>query len=173
MKALYHIDVYWDPPLDRWHTMPSFSCMKKSFAMGAWAMLKSHYGNKHVYRLRKGSEVLELLQKTEGEGELMNIYSIVPVDPKTITDPVAPSGPEVRYLTTQVNDLAQERVKINKRMRDLEVLNKELSANLKTTINALIQIESKWNRSSDTALSTHWEIIDLAREALARIRENK
>lgn len=36
---------------DKWIAMPSFSCMRKSFADGAWAMLRANYGGLMKYRL--------------------------------------------------------------------------------------------------------------------------
>lgn len=59
MKALYDIEFYMEAPLDRWSKVVSFSCMQKSFAMGAWAMLKAHYGQTRKHRLLKDGVVID------------------------------------------------------------------------------------------------------------------
>lgn len=50
-KQQYKIETYWEPPLDRWVTLLSFWGMQKSFAHGAWAMLRGFYGGGKRYRL--------------------------------------------------------------------------------------------------------------------------
>jgi hypothetical protein len=35
-----------EPPIDKWHTLTGFSCLRKSYAEGAWAMLRAHYNQK-------------------------------------------------------------------------------------------------------------------------------
>ena len=58
-QSWYKIEFYLDPPVDRWHSIPSFSYMRKSFAEGAWAMLKAHYNQTTKHRLLKDGEVIE------------------------------------------------------------------------------------------------------------------
>jgi len=59
----WHIEVYFKPPIDRWSKMSGFSYLSKSFASGAWAMLKAFYNKDTEYRLLRGDEVME----TEGK----------------------------------------------------------------------------------------------------------
>ena len=59
MKSLYRIEFYMPAPIDKWHTLPSFNCLQKSFAMGAWAMLRAHYGHNYKHRLLKDGQVVE------------------------------------------------------------------------------------------------------------------
>ena len=59
MRSLYRIEHYMEAPLDRWAKNVSFDCMQKSFAMGAWAMLKAHYNHSRRHRLVKDNEVIE------------------------------------------------------------------------------------------------------------------
>jgi hypothetical protein len=47
---LYRIEIY-SKALDKWMSLVSFSCMRKTFADGAWSMLKAHYGENKEYRL--------------------------------------------------------------------------------------------------------------------------
>lgn len=54
----YHIDFYMPPPIDKWHVLTGFSCIRRSYAEGAWAMLRAHYNQKQKHRLRKGQEVI-------------------------------------------------------------------------------------------------------------------
>jgi len=42
-----------------WHVMAGFSAMQKSYAAGAWAMLRSFYNHKQRHRLVKGDVVIE------------------------------------------------------------------------------------------------------------------
>jgi len=58
-KPLYDIEFYMETPVDRWSKLPSFSCMQKSFAQGAWAMLKAFYNHNHKHRLLKNGEVID------------------------------------------------------------------------------------------------------------------
>lgn len=39
--------------------MSSFSSMRKSFAEGAWAMLRAHYSQRYPHRLLKDGVVVE------------------------------------------------------------------------------------------------------------------
>ena len=50
-------------PVDRWSKIPSFSCMQKSFAEGAWAMLKAHYNQHTIHRLLKDGVVIDQCSK--------------------------------------------------------------------------------------------------------------
>jgi hypothetical protein len=44
MKSLYKIERFWEypdkPEHNKWKLLFPFDCMQKSFAQGAWAMLK-------------------------------------------------------------------------------------------------------------------------------------
>lgn len=51
MQQLYRIEQFWEFG-QKWQKLgPSFTCMRKSFAEGAWAMLKAHYGQQKQFRL--------------------------------------------------------------------------------------------------------------------------
>lgn len=64
MKSLYKIERFSDA-LNKWVVFCQFQYMQKSFAMGAWAMLKSFYNHKTEYRLVKDeNEVRRTLHKT-------------------------------------------------------------------------------------------------------------
>jgi hypothetical protein len=43
MKPTYRIEIYWEKPFDKWQVLFPFDSMQKSYAMGAWHMLKAHY----------------------------------------------------------------------------------------------------------------------------------
>ena len=47
MKSLYKIERFWEypdtPEHNRWSLLYPYDCMQKSFAEGAWSMLKSYY----------------------------------------------------------------------------------------------------------------------------------
>lgn len=58
-KSLYDIEFYMEPPVDRWSKMVSFSCMQKSFAEGAWAMLRSFSNQRYKHRLLKDGIVID------------------------------------------------------------------------------------------------------------------
>lgn len=48
---MYRIEIYWKEQ-NKWMPLGvSFRNMRKSFAQGAWAMLKAHYGEETNYRL--------------------------------------------------------------------------------------------------------------------------
>lgn len=51
VKSFYDIEFYMEKPVDRWTKFISFSYMQKSFAEGAWAMLKSFYNHDKKHRL--------------------------------------------------------------------------------------------------------------------------
>lgn len=50
-EKLYTIEFYMPPPVDKWAGMTSFKYMRKSFAEGAWAMLRAHYNQNRKHRL--------------------------------------------------------------------------------------------------------------------------
>ncbi len=52
-RKLYKIEYLMFQPVNRenWITMFPFTHMQKSFAEGAFAMLKAHYGGEKKYRL--------------------------------------------------------------------------------------------------------------------------
>lgn len=58
-KSLYDIEFYMEPPVDRWSKMVSFSYMQKSFAEGAWAMLRSFSNQRYKHRLLKDGVVID------------------------------------------------------------------------------------------------------------------
>ena len=47
----------------KWVKMAGFSYIRKSFAEGAWAMLRAHYNHKSRYRLLRCNEVIETMSK--------------------------------------------------------------------------------------------------------------
>ena len=44
---------------EKWGKLPSFSYMRKSFAEGAWAMLRAHYNQRSEHRLMKNGEEID------------------------------------------------------------------------------------------------------------------
>lgn len=44
---------------DKWRTSSGFEYMSKSYALGAWAMLKAHYNHPWKYRLVNCGSVVE------------------------------------------------------------------------------------------------------------------
>jgi hypothetical protein len=58
-QPLYDIEYYMETPVDRWSSLPSFRCMRRSFAEGAWAMLKAHYNQPCRHRLVRDGEVID------------------------------------------------------------------------------------------------------------------
>lgn len=67
MKAqkYYDIEFYMAPPVDKWSKMVGFSYMRKSFAEGAWAMLKAHYNHRYEHRLLcDGKVIVEMGKQT-------------------------------------------------------------------------------------------------------------
>ena len=62
-KSLYTIQRYWEypdkPEHNKWVKLFGYDCMQKSFAEGAWSMLKDHYNQKCKHRLLKDGEVIE------------------------------------------------------------------------------------------------------------------
>lgn len=59
----YTIEFYMPPPVDKWSKMTGFSYMRKTFADGAWAMLKSHYNQQYEHRLSCDGEIIEQIGK--------------------------------------------------------------------------------------------------------------
>lgn len=59
----YDIEFYMEPPIDKWRKLPSFCCMRKSFAEGAWTMLKAHYNQNHQHRLVCDNVVIDTIGK--------------------------------------------------------------------------------------------------------------
>ena len=47
---LYRIEFY-SKVCNKWMSLTSFSCMRKTYAEGAWAMIRAHYGENKEYRL--------------------------------------------------------------------------------------------------------------------------
>jgi len=68
-KSLYKIERYWEypysPELNKWVTLSQFHGMQKSFAQGAWSMLKSYYNQDYKHRLVKDDIVLEECSKQD------------------------------------------------------------------------------------------------------------
>ena len=62
-QKYYDIEFYMPPPIDKWRKQIGFSYMRKSFAEGAWAMLKSHYNHSYEYRLLCNGDVVESMSK--------------------------------------------------------------------------------------------------------------
>ena len=62
-QKYYDIEFYMPSPINKWIKMTSFSCMRKSFAEGAWAMLKAHYNQPYEHRLLCNGEVVDTVSK--------------------------------------------------------------------------------------------------------------
>lgn len=62
-QKYYDIEFYMPPPIDKWRKMVSFSYMRKSFAEGAWAMLKAHYNQRYEHRLLCDGQVIDTVSK--------------------------------------------------------------------------------------------------------------
>lgn len=62
-QKYYTIEFYMPPPVDKWAIMISFAYMRKSFAEGAWAMLKAHYNQSYEHRLLCNGEVVDTISK--------------------------------------------------------------------------------------------------------------
>jgi hypothetical protein len=62
-KSLYKIERFWEypdtPEHNRWSLLYPYDCMQKSFAEGAWAMLKSYHNQNYRHRLLKDGEVID------------------------------------------------------------------------------------------------------------------
>ena len=56
---LYDIEFYMPPPVDRWSKLISFQYMRKSYAEGAWAMLRAHYNQRTEHRLLCDGKVID------------------------------------------------------------------------------------------------------------------
>jgi hypothetical protein len=61
-RPLYKIE-YYDERTQKWVLNFPFQYMQKSFAEGAWSMLKSFYNHTHKYRLVKDGVVVETMTK--------------------------------------------------------------------------------------------------------------
>lgn len=48
---------------NKWISLVGFDFMSKTYAKGAWDMLKAHYNHKHIYRLISGDIVIETMGK--------------------------------------------------------------------------------------------------------------
>lgn len=64
-QKIYDIEFYMPPPVDKWRRMVGFQYMRKSFAEGAWAMLKAHYNQKYEHRLLCDGEVIDQIGKQQ------------------------------------------------------------------------------------------------------------
>jgi hypothetical protein len=62
-QKYYDIEFYMPPPVDKWTRLPSFACMRKSFAEGAWAMLRATYNHDREHRLVCNGQVVQTLGK--------------------------------------------------------------------------------------------------------------
>jgi len=62
-QKYYDIEFYMPPPINKWSKMVSFSYMRKSFAEGAWAMLKAHSNQHYEHRLLCNGEVVDTISK--------------------------------------------------------------------------------------------------------------
>jgi hypothetical protein len=58
-KSHYDIQFYMEPPVDKWSRVIGFCDMQKSFAEGAWAMLKSFSNQRYKHRLLKDGVVID------------------------------------------------------------------------------------------------------------------
>ena len=57
-EKLYDIEFYMPPPVDKWAKSTGFSYMRKSFAEGAWAMLRAHYNQNYKHRLLCNGKII-------------------------------------------------------------------------------------------------------------------
>lgn len=62
-QKLYDIEFYMPPPIDKWAKQIGFQYMRKSFAEGAWAMLKAHYNQPYEHRLLCDGVVIDQIGK--------------------------------------------------------------------------------------------------------------
>ena len=62
-QKYYSIEHYMPPPVDKWAKMISFQYMRKSYAEGAWAMLRAHYNQRTEHRLVCDGEVVDFISK--------------------------------------------------------------------------------------------------------------
>lgn len=60
----WKIEAYYQTT-DKWFSITGFDFMSKQYSAGAWAMLKSFYNHKRIYRLKKGDVVVEEMGKQE------------------------------------------------------------------------------------------------------------
>jgi hypothetical protein len=63
MQKYYDIEHYMPPPVDKWAKLIGFSCMRKSFAEGAWSMLRAHYNQRTEHRLLCDGKVIDSIGK--------------------------------------------------------------------------------------------------------------
>ena len=63
MEKHYTIKVECEAMPDKWFSLPSFSFMRKSFAMGAWAMYKATYNHRSRAKLITGDEIVDTCGK--------------------------------------------------------------------------------------------------------------
>lgn len=62
-QKYYDIEFYMPAPIDKWRKMIGFSYLRKSFAEGAWAMLKAHHNHHHEHRLSCDGVVVDTMGK--------------------------------------------------------------------------------------------------------------
>ncbi len=62
MKNNWKIE-YYSIVFEKWVYVSGFTHMNKSYAKGAWQMLKSYYNHKYEHRLVNGDEVIETMGK--------------------------------------------------------------------------------------------------------------
>lgn len=73
IMKLYKIQLYWEHIDQKWHNLFPFTCMRKSYAEGAWAMLKAHYGGNKKYRFMIDSkENPEIIDTWDSPNVTMN-----------------------------------------------------------------------------------------------------
>lgn len=58
-QKLYTIERWAEAPLNKWMKLTSFTYMRKSFAEGAWCMLKAHYNQSSKHRLLCDGDVVD------------------------------------------------------------------------------------------------------------------
>ena len=63
MEKHYTITIEGEATPGKWFSLPSFSCMRRSFAMGAWAMYKATYNHRSEARLMCGWDVVDTCGK--------------------------------------------------------------------------------------------------------------
>ena len=63
MEKHYAIKIEYKANPGKWFSLPSFSCMRKSYAMGAWAMYKAAYDHQGEAMLVCGQDVVDTCGK--------------------------------------------------------------------------------------------------------------
>lgn len=58
-EKLYTIEAYMPEPVDKWHKLIGFSYMRKSYAEGAWNMLRSYYNQSTKHRLLCDGKIID------------------------------------------------------------------------------------------------------------------